>query len=144
MKRWPVLDPAQQNELLGQMTTMIVESQPPGWRELMIDYLHLGRHTDAAVGYLDADDTYQVFDPPAEVWRMFQRLRGGMYREGEGTWFGVRLKIEQPARFTVRYNWNHRPSFETWPAPDQFQLDLERFPRGEAYVPAWFRESLGV
>jgi hypothetical protein len=83
-----------------------------------------------------------VFDPPAEVWRMCQRLRGGMYRESEGTWFGMRLKIQPPSRFTVRYNWSLRPSFHTWPAPDQFQLELERFPRGEAYVPAWFRESL--
>jgi hypothetical protein len=144
MNPWPALDPTQQNELLGEMTTLIVEQQPPGWREVMIDFNQLGNLIDVAVGVLDPNGTHQVWDPPAEVWRMFQRLRGGMYREGEGTWFGARIKIEPPARFTLRYNWREKPSFPNWPTPDQFAVDLERFARGEAYMPSWFRESLGT
>jgi hypothetical protein len=142
MSRWPALDPMQQNELLGEMTAIVVAAQPPGWREVMIDYWHLGKQTDGAVGVLDPSGDYQYWEPPVEVWRMFQRLRGGMYREGEGTWFSARIKIEPPSRFTVQYNWRNKPSFETWPTPDQFALELERFPRGEAYLPSWFRESL--
>jgi hypothetical protein len=142
MSRWPSLDPTQQNELLGQMTTLIVEQQSPGWREVMIDFRHIGHIIDVAVGVLDPHGTYQVWDPPNEVWRMFQRLRFGMYREGEGTWFSVRLKVEPPSRFSVVYNWREKPDFPSWPTPDQFAVELERFPRGETYMPSWFRESL--
>jgi hypothetical protein len=142
MTKWPSLDPAQQNELLGEMTTMVVARQPPGWRQVMINYRHLGRVTDAEVGVRDANGTYQLFDPPVEVWRMFQRLRGGMYREGEGTWFSVSLTVEPPSRFSVVYNWREKPGFPSWPAPDEFALELKRFPRGEAHLPSWFRESL--
>jgi hypothetical protein len=142
MSRWPALDPAQQNELLGQVTTLVTERQPPGWREVVLDYRHLGRVIDVAVGALDPTGVYRLWDPPDEVWRMFQRLRGGMYREGEGTWFSARVTVAPPARFSVQYNWNEKPGFPSWPTPDQFALELERFPRGAAYLPAWFRESL--
>lgn len=142
MSRWPALNPVQQNELLGEMTAIVITAQPPGWREVMIDYHHLGKHTDGAVGVMDPSGTYRYWNPPAEVWQMFQRLRGGMYREGEGTWFSARLKIEPPYRYTVEYNWRNRPSFQNWPTPNQFTLELERFPRGERYLPEWFIESL--
>jgi hypothetical protein len=142
MSRWPALNPVQQNELLGELTVIVVAAQPPGWRGVVIDYHHLGKHTDGVAGALDPSGTYRYWNPPPKVWQMLQRLRAGMYREGEGTWFSARLKIEPPYRFTVEYNWRNKPTFQTWPTPDQFTLDLERFPRGDAYVPPWFRESL--
>jgi hypothetical protein len=132
----------QQNDLLGELTGMVVRAQPMGWREVMIDYHHLGKQTDGAVGVLAPNGTYQYWEPPVDVWRMFQRLRGGMYRDGEGTWFSARLKIEPPARFSVEYNWRNRPSFQNWPSPHQFTLELERFPRGARYLPSWFSENL--
>lgn len=144
MSQWPSLDPGQQNELLGEMTTQIVAAQPPGWREVRINYRHLGRVTDAEVGVVDAAGTTRLWDPSVEVWRMFQRLRGGMYRDGEGTWVGMSLKIEPPSRFSVVYNWTEKPAFPSWPSQEDFALELERFPRGEAYLPSWFRESLGA
>lgn len=144
MKRWPILDPTQQNELLGQMTTMIVEQQSSGWREVIINYRHLGRVIDSQVGVLDPNGTYQLWSPSIEVWHAFQRLRGGMYREDEGTWFSVQLKIEPPSWFTVNYNWNEKPAFPSWPSQEEFALDLKRYPRGDAYMPSWFRENLGA
>ena len=142
MSRWPSLNPVQQNELLGELTLVVVAAQPPDWRRVIVDYHHLGKHTDGVAGVLVPSGTYQYWDPPAKMWQMLQRLRAGMYREGEGTWFSARLTIEPPSRFTVQYNWRNRPSFQNWPTPDQFILELERFPRGDAFVPAWFRESL--
>jgi len=144
MSRWPSLNPVQQNELLGELTLVVVAAQPPDWRRVIVDYHHLGKHTDGVAGVLDPSGTYRYWDPPAKMWQMLQRLRAGMYREGEGTWFSARLVIEPPARFTVQYNWQNRPRFQTWPTPDQFMVELERFPRGDAFVPPWFRESLST
>lgn len=142
MTGWPPLDPTAQNELLSSLVSIVVGEQPPDWREVVIDYRNLGRQTDGAVGALDPSGTYQLWEPPAEVWRMFQRLRGGMYRDGEGTWFSARLTVLPPARFSIEYNWAHRPSFPQWPSPAEFAVELERFPREDAYLPDWFRASL--
>jgi hypothetical protein len=144
MSRWPVLNPDQQNELLGALTALVVAEQQPDWREVLIDYRHLGRLTDGAVGALEPSGDYRLWEPPVEVWRMLQRLRGGMYRDGEGTWFSARLTITPPSRFAVQYNWRNKPSFPAWPDAEQFVVEQERFPRGTAYMPDWFRESLPV
>lgn len=143
MTVWPSLDPAKQNTLLGEMTTMIIEGQAPGWREVVINYRQLGRTTDAEVGVLGESGTYQPWNPPVEVYKAFQRLRYGMYRDGEGTWVSARLTVVPPSRFDVVYNWSEKPAFPSWPAQDQFAVEQERLPRGEAYMPTWFRESLG-
>lgn len=142
MTAWPPLDPMAQNELLGSLTAMVAAEQPPAWREVVIDYRHLGRQTDGAVGALDPSGTYQLWEPPVDVWRMLQRLRGGMYRAGEGTWFSARLTILPPTRFNVVYNWRHRPSFPVWPDAGEFAVELDRFPRDAAFMPDWFRASL--
>jgi hypothetical protein len=144
MSRWPVLNPEQQNELLGELTALVVAGQQPDWREVLIDYRHIGRLTDGAVGALEPSGDYRLWEPPVEVWRMLQRLRGGMYRDGEGTWVSARLTITPPSRFAVQYNWRNKPSFPAWPDAEQFVVEQERFPRTEAYMPDWFRESLPV
>jgi hypothetical protein len=140
--QWPQLDPTQQNDLLSDLTSTIVGALPSGWRELAIDYRVVGRNIDPAVGLLAPDDTYQLWHPPDEAWRMIQRLRGGMYRDGEGAWFSARFIIQPPARFSVQYNWHHEPTFRRYPAPEEFVVEQKRFPRGDSYMPEWFRERL--
>ncbi|GIL25037.1 hypothetical protein [Actinocatenispora comari] len=140
--RWPRLDPVQQNELLGTITTAVVEALPPGWCRVMIDYRMVGRTVDVAVGVEDTGGTYRRWEPPVDVWKMFQRLRGGMYRDGEGTWFSARFGIEPPTRFTIQYNWRNEPDFDPYPAAEQFAIEQERFPRAEEYMPEWFRQRL--
>lgn len=140
--RWPRLDPVQQNELLGTITTAVVEALPPGWCRVMIDYRMVGRTVDVAVGVEDTGGTYRRWEPPVDVWKMFQRLRGGMYRDGEGTWFSARFGIEPSARFTIQYNWRNEPDFDPYPAAEQFAIEQERFPRAEEYMPEWFRQRL--
>jgi hypothetical protein len=144
MSGWPQLDPVEQNELLGDITLQVVEALPPGWRELAIDYRAVGRNIDVAVGLLDANGTRQIWNPPTEVWQAFQRLRGGMYQEGEGTWFSARLIIEPPSRFSIQYNWQNEPAFDPYPPPAEFALEQERFPRTEAFMPPWYREHLAA
>ncbi|KFU82688.1 hypothetical protein SAMN04489729_6201 [Amycolatopsis lurida] len=142
--QWPQLDPIAQNELLGEITLSVVGALPPGWREVVLDYRVVGKNIDVAVGVLDPNGTYQVWEPSVETWRMFQRLRGGMYQDGEGTWFSARLVIEPPSRFRVQYNWQNEPDFQPYPSPDEFALEQERFPRGEEYMPDWFKRGLAA
>lgn len=139
---WPQLDQVQQNELLGEMTVAVVGALAPGWQQVMLDFRAVGRAIDVAVGVNDANGVQHLWDPPADVWKMFQRLRGGMYVEGEGTWFSARYIVEPPSQFRIQYNWRNLPAFDPAPATEQFAIEQERFPRGEAYMPTWYRERL--
>lgn len=142
MPVWPLLDPIQQKDELDGITTDLLGALPPGWRELVIDFRGVGRNLDVAVGVTGPDGKERVWDPPAEVWRAFQRLRGGMYAENEGTWFSARYILEPPGRFTIQYNWQNQPNFDPQPAPEEFAIEQERFPRDEAYMPPWYRAGL--
>lgn len=140
--KWQKLDPELQNDLLGRMTALLMETIPPWWRGLMIDYGAIGRHIDIGVGVLDPNNDYQPWDPPLEPKQMFQKLRGGMYRDNEGTWWSARLRVEPPGRFSVQYNWSVQPRFTTDVSQENFALEQERFPRAEAYMPDWYRARL--
>ncbi len=139
------MDPAEQNDLLGRITAMTVDALEPGWQELAIEYRTLGRCVDIAVGVLDpGSDGYRLWEPPLDAMRMFQRLRGGMYREGEGTWFSARFVVSPPGRFSMQYNWQNEPHFDSYPHPAEFVLEQRLFPRTEGHMPDWFRAGLAA
>ncbi|MFI6346050.1 hypothetical protein [Streptomyces sp. NPDC050560] len=138
----PELNPPAQHELLEQVTALVVDTLPPSWLEAVIVYRHVGRANDASVSVKDAGGSEQMWEPPVETWGLFQRLRDGMYREGEGTWFSVRYLVRASGRFEVDYDWTNRPDFADFPPADQFAAEQERFPREEAHMPDWFRQQL--
>jgi len=142
--KWRTLDPADQNDLLGRITELLLETIPPWWQALMVDYGAIGRHIDLAVGVLDPHGTYQLWDPPLEPTRLLQKLRGGMYRADEGTWWSARLRVEPPSRYSIQYNWTVRPGFAKDVSAENFGLEQERFPRAAAYMPDWYRAGVGV
>ncbi|QFU88481.1 hypothetical protein [Amycolatopsis sp. YIM 10] len=122
-----------------------LSSLPPDWRELAIDYRVVGRNIGLSVGLLGPGDSeHRLWTPPDEPIRQFQRLRGGMYRENEGTWFSLRYVLEPGPHFSVSYNWRNEPDFQPYPSPDAFLLEQERFPREERFMPSWYRDQLAA
>ncbi|MFC4003898.1 hypothetical protein ACFS2C_14450 [Prauserella oleivorans] len=138
------MSPAEQNELLGEITTILVRDLPPGWQRLVMDYLNVGRHVNVAAGVRMADGSTRRVSPPKETARLFSRLRQGMYVEGRGSWYSLELIVDPPARFSVRYNWDEEPRFRSEPAPEQFAVDQERYPRADENMPEWFRRRLAA
>ncbi|MET9230475.1 hypothetical protein [Lentzea sp. NPDC003310] len=143
MTGWPTLDPAGQKDVLDRLTMMLLDALPPDWERVQIEYRVVGRHSDGRVGLVRGDGIMRDWDPPLETWHRFQDLRGGMYAEGEGTWFGAQYKLERPDKFAVKFNWDRKPEFSTEIGRDQYELEQERFPRVESHQPDWFREGLG-
>ncbi|WP_199433275.1 hypothetical protein [Qaidamihabitans albus] len=138
------MTPPEQNELLGEITTLLVDHLPEGWRRLVMDYLVVGRHVNVAAGVRMADGSTRRWSPPKESARLFSSLRSGMYVEGRGTWYSLELIVDPPATYSVRYNWDDEPGFRSAPDPEHFRLDQERFPRDEENMPAWFRDRLAT
>ncbi len=142
--RWPSLDPQRQGELLDQITDMFLADLPAGWTELVVDYRVVGRNIDLSTGLRQPDGSYRAWTPPDEPIRQFQRLRGGMYIENEGTWFSVRYILTPPRRTNVAYNTTNEPRFEPYPPLAEFLVEHERFPRLPGYQPPWYAEKLAA
>ncbi|WP_040724108.1 hypothetical protein [Nocardia veterana] len=143
MPDWPQLSPQEQDELLTEITRMLVGAlAATGWQRLMIDYSVVGRTVDAGIGLTDASGRMRHWEPPTEVWRLFARLRKGMYQQDLGVWFGCRLTIEPPSRYHIQYNREVEPRFPTPPSPDDFLLEERRYPRKREAMPQWYARQL--
>ncbi len=138
------LTPAEQNELLGQITTILVQELPAGWQRLIMDFMAVGRHVNVAAGVRMADGSTQRFSPPKETAKLFSRLRKGMYVDGVGTWYSLELIVDPPNTYSVKFNRDEEPRFRSAPAPEQYLLDQERYPRTEENMPEWFRQRLAA
>lgn len=135
------LNPEEQHQLLTGLTRLLVEVLPDDWQQLIVDYRQVGNHVHVAVGVRKPDGSLELWEPPEESWLYFQKLRHGMYSDEHGTWFSMRFIIDPPHNFQVKYNYRNLPDWGDAPAED-FNLDLERYPRSEDNIPEWFRAKL--
>ncbi|MEU3016272.1 MULTISPECIES: hypothetical protein [unclassified Nocardiopsis] len=136
------LDPVQQRELVDGVVRALVGACPPGWSEITFEVTSLARLTTIGnrVTRDGAPPARETF--PHSVNGDVIRLRRGMYREGVGTWFSLRLHVLPPGRFRIDFDYDRRPGGTLPPGPQEFAEDLRTFPRTPEHVPAWLREEL--
>lgn len=142
MAKWPSLNPVEQQEKLQEITKLVVDTLPDGWSRLVVRARMIGPHSEADTGVKMADGSVRGWSFPAEVWRMFQQLRKGMYAEGLGSWIEFEYFVDRPARFQIRYNRDQEPKFEEWPTNENFATEQKWFPRAGESMPEWFRRGL--
>lgn len=70
------------------------------------------------------------------------KLRGGMYEKGKGTWFSSTFVIEQSGDFTVDYNYDEEPPFPFELDPERYANDYRHYPRDWENIPVWLRKKL--
>jgi hypothetical protein len=136
------LNPIEQNELLGEISRMVIAAAPPNWQRLIFDFMTVGKHVNVGVGAALDNGARQQVPAPRELSKPLSKLRRGMYAEGLGTWYSMDMVIDRPDRYHVRFNRDDEPRFQTPPAPEQYALDQERFPRTPENMPDWFRAKL--
>lgn len=142
MAAWPTLDSDQQAEKIEELTSTVLAALPADWQRLEIEYRQVGKHIDVRTGVTLENGETAVWEPPVEAWHRFQDLRGGMYREGEGTWFAARYVLDGPEHFTMNYNNDHEPAFREPLGSQDVEIEQHRFSRDEAHMPDWYREAL--
>ncbi|WP_326944373.1 hypothetical protein OG439_31610 [Amycolatopsis sp. NBC_01307] len=137
------LTPIEQNELLGEIAEQLIAAAPPNWQRLVFDFMAVGKHVDVGLGAALDNGARQPVPVPREVSKPLAKLRRGMYADGIGTWYSMDMVIDRPDRFQARFNRDDEPPFRNPPAPEQYALDQERYPRTPENTPPWFRAKLG-
>ncbi|MFF2554735.1 hypothetical protein ACFVUS_27290 [Nocardia sp. NPDC058058] len=134
--------PIEQEARLRAITEEVLPTLPIGWTRFIIRAKVIGRHVERETGVKLPDGSVVgwLFDP--EVWRMFMELRSGMYFPDVGTWVEFKFMMEPPGRFSIKYNRDQAPQFETYPSREDFALDKERYSRSDANMPDWYRRGL--
>jgi hypothetical protein len=135
------LDPVEEHELLQQITSELLGTLPPGWRQFVMDFKAIGRHIDGSANVRTSDGVLRWFHPPATVGRLLQDLRRGMYRDGVGTWSSARYSIAPQSQFSIDFNYEDEPDWSSPPPPESYAEELRRFPRTEDNIPSWFVQT---
>ncbi|MCP2169355.1 hypothetical protein [Goodfellowiella coeruleoviolacea] len=142
MPKWQQLSPAEQQQKLVDITSRVVATLPQGWQRFVLRTAVIGSHSEMSTGIRMPDGTIRNWAFPAEVWRMFQQLRKGMYIEGIGTWIEFEYVVTPPAHFSIRFNHENEPGFTAPPTEQNFATEFRWFPRTDGNMPAWFRRGL--
>jgi hypothetical protein len=133
-----------QSRLADEMTALLVEKLPPGYDNFDLEYYAVGRHTDTFYRVLDIYNRKVDWTPPGELFQMLARLREGMYRPGQGTWFGAGVRFDYISRLNLEFNWTNEPKWERAAPPQEaYGEELELFPREPDATPLWLAQKSG-
>ncbi|HEY7482975.1 MAG TPA: hypothetical protein VH912_00810 [Streptosporangiaceae bacterium] len=133
-----------QSRLADEMTALLVEKLPPGYSNFDLEYYAVGRFADKFYRVLDIYNRKVPWEPPDQLFEMLARLREGMYRPGQGTWFGASLRFDYISRLNLEFNWTKEPSWEgAAPPSEAYREELELFPREPDAVPLWLEQRAG-
>lgn len=131
------LNQAEQQQLIQEIGRVIIRALPPGWAESSIEYRAAGGHRELVAQLVAPNGTVVPLSAPSEVWDLFGKLREGMYQPERGTWLSALYRLQRPSSYTVDFNGDYEPVWDTPPTPSDLADELHRYPRNPANVPAW-------
>ncbi len=135
------LTPTEQDALVKQIGLAMLRVAPEDWEQLTVDYRAVGRYAESTGQVVFSDGAVESWTMPPDLQGHFARLRGGMYREGRGTWYNARYKLDHPSSYNLEYD-REEPVWDMQPPPQAYPDDMRLFPRSEDNVPEWLRRRL--
>lgn len=137
------LTPTEQDALVKQIGLAMLRVAPDDWEQLTVDYRAVGRYAESTGQVTFTDGSAEPWEMPADLRGLFARLRGGMYREGRGTWFNARYRLDHPSSYNLEYD-REEPTWDLAPPPQAYPDDMRMFPRTDENVPEWMRRRLAA
>ncbi|MCU1683528.1 MAG: hypothetical protein JWQ81_4267 [Amycolatopsis sp.] len=130
------LNATEQDTLVKQIGLALLRAAPRDWRRVTAEYRAVGRYHEMTGEIVTEDGTVQEWVATHDIATLFGRLRGGMYRDGRGTWFNARYQLDHPSSYNLEYN-RDEPQWNLVPPPQAYSDELRMYPRSEENVPDW-------
>ncbi|WP_410616234.1 glycohydrolase toxin TNT-related protein [Amycolatopsis sp. lyj-109] len=130
------LNATEQDTLVKQIGLALLRAAPRDWRKVSAEYRAVGRYHELTGEIVTEDGTVHEWLATHDIATLFGRLRGGMYRDGRGTWFNARYQLDHPSSYNLEYN-RDEPVWNLAPPPMAYSDELRMFPRTEENVPEW-------
>ncbi|HKN56470.1 MAG TPA: TNT domain-containing protein [Amycolatopsis sp.] len=130
------LNATEQDTLVKQIGLALLRAAPRDWRKVTAEYRAVGRYYELTGEIVTEDGSPHEWLATHDIASLFGRLRGGMYRDGRGTWFNARYQLDHPSSYNLEYN-RDEPQWNLAPPPQAYSDELRMFPRSEDNVPEW-------
>ncbi|MBQ6642111.1 MAG: hypothetical protein IJH84_13920 [Saccharopolyspora sp.] len=138
------LDQTAQQNLIQQLGRALLRSGPPAWNEVSVEYRAVGGHAEIAAQLVAPNGTLIPLTTPDEVRALFSRLRHGMHESERGTWLSAIYRLRRPSSYSVDFNGDYEPTWQTPPPKDAFAEELHHYPRTGENIPGWLAQRAGV
>ena len=135
------LNATEQDTLVKQIGLALLRAAPRDWRRVTANYRAVGRYHELTGEVQLEDGSTQEWMATHDIASLFGRLRGGMYREGRGTWFNARYQLDHPSSYNLEYD-REEPRWDLMPPPQAYADELRMFPRSEDNVPEWLMRRM--
>ncbi|WP_020668303.1 TNT domain-containing protein [Amycolatopsis nigrescens] len=135
------LNATEQDTLVKQIGLALLRAAPRDWRRVTAEYRAVGRYHEMTGEIITGDGTSHEWVATHDIATLFGRLRGGMYRDGRGTWFNARYQLDHPSSYNLEYD-REEPQWDLMPPPQAYADELRMFPRAEENVPEWLMRRM--
>lgn len=138
------LNQAEQQQLIQRIGRVFLAALPPGWQEAGIEYRAIGSFSETSAQLVAPNGTVVPLAAPPEASSLFAELRHGMHEPGRGTWVSALYRLQRPGTYSVDFNGDYPPNWQTQPPRAEFSDELHRYPRSPERVPSWLAEAAGI
>lgn len=129
------MGPVEEQEAIGEVASRVLEHMPDGWRSATYQVRFMGFYANERFEIESEEGETRRSSLPPEFALMPMKLRSGMYRENQGTWFSWKLEVWSDGRYKSRFNYDEHPLLAFAPDPDEYFNEMRKFPRGEEFTP---------
>ncbi|GAB2649714.1 hypothetical protein GCM10027271_04250 [Saccharopolyspora gloriosae] len=142
MSRPTAISPEEQEQIARRIGVLLLQAAPEDWQQITVEYRATGEYQDLLGEVAAQDGGTEPWEPPEELWAIFEHLREGMYRPDVGTWLSALYVVERPSSYRIDINFDAEPQWQR-PLPRAAYVDeLRRYPRTDDNVPDWMRGKL--
>src|SRR5699024_609048 len=105
------MSPGEQHRILTETGESLISATDRPWQKIRLYFAATFRMNGAVLVATGAagKEFYPKF--PSKAGDLLRELRGGMYREGTGTWFSLEYTITHDYKFHVDYDYGNEPEF---------------------------------
>lgn len=119
--------------------SLVTASSSFDWKVITLFYGDVGQITQANSQCVDVNGDTQYASIPKPARDALEVLKEASATPEHGTWLSVNVTIvRETGQFNIEYNFDEKPKWTIEPQPENYLLDLERYPRPADEIPAWY------
>ena len=112
MSRPTAISPEEQEQIARRIGVLLLQAAPEDWQQITVEYRATGEYHDLLGEVAAEDGGTEPWEPPEELWGIFEHLREGMYRPDVGTWLSALYVVERPSSYRIDINFDTEPRWQ--------------------------------
>ena len=132
------------NERVGELQNMLGNSLVSAysdfdWKVITLFYAEAGQIAEATSECIDVNGNPQYASIPEDALDALEVLKEASATPDHGTWLSVNVTVvRETGQLNIQYNFDEKPEWTIEPEPENYLLDLERYPRRADEIPDWY------